>query len=497
MLAGFLFANSLAASPAPNDAEGGKRLAAASADSRRDSVDGQRRDGWTALHVATENNDSEAVSQLLGAGASANIADRLGRTPLHLAVTGSAEISQQLIDAGADPNHRDAGGISPIMLAAGSGQSAQVRLLLEAGARVDIRDYRGETVIDWSRRGGDPRLTRLLEQRFQQTGALANASGPDFDEDAYVEVKFPTWFKFSFLDLSEDLQEAVDAGKRGILLFLSARNCSYCKAFIDNSLQQVDIRERLSNAFDVIGMEIFDDSEMTDPAGRVYRVKEFVDAKQAAYTPTLIFYGAQAEPLLKIVGYYPPERFRQVLDYLERERYREEPLRVYLQKASPTPAAAHRGIILDKDLFSSPPYQLDRRAGPASLPLMVVFETADCPACERFHANVLQDKRVRPLVREFEAVQLDVNDTNSRVMTPTGDVLSPAEWYEQLELSYSPAVLLFDESGSEVMRLDSETKRYRMQGSLQLVLDKDYLEKGVQLQRWRRERARQLFEQIK
>ena len=75
--------------------------------------------------------------------------------------------------------------------------------------------------------------------------------------------------------------------------------------------------------------------------------------------------------------------------------------------------------------------------------------------------------------------------------------MCPAKWYERLELSYSPAVLLFDESGREVMRIDSETKRYRMQGSLQLVLEKDYLQKGTQLQRWRRERARELFQQIK
>jgi len=46
------------------------------------------------------------------------------------------------------------------------------------------------------------------------------------------------------------------------------------------------------------------------------------------------------------------------------------------------------------------------------------------------------------------------------------------------------------------MRIDSESKRYRMQGSLQLVLEKDYLQKGTQLQRWRRERARELFQQI-
>jgi len=54
-------------------------------------------------------------------------------------------------------------------------------------------------------------------------------------------------------------------------------------------------------------------------------------------------------------------------------------------------------------------------------------------------------------------------------------------------------MLLFDEAGNEVMRLDSETQRFRFPGSLQLLLQNDYLDKGVQLQRWRRAKARELF----
>lgn len=53
-------------------------------------------------------------------------------------------------------------------------------------------------------------------------------------------------------------------------------------------------------------------------------------------------------------------------------------------------------------------------------------------------------------------------------------------------------MVLFDETGKEVMRLDSETRRYRMEGSLQLVLEKGY-QQDAQLQRWRRDKALELF----
>jgi hypothetical protein len=101
---------------------------------------------------------------------------------------------------------------------------------------------------------------------------------------------------------------------------------------------------------------------------------------------------------------------------------------------------------------------------------------------------VLQDKAVRRLIGEYEAVQLNAGDEAGRVVTPKGERRSPADWYRALGLNYLPAILFFDEDGEEVMRLDSETLRFRMEGSLQLVLERAH-EQDAQLQRWRRTKA--------
>lgn len=184
-------------------------------------------------------------------------------------------------------------------------------------------------------------------------------------------------------------------------------------------------------------------------------------------------------------GYYPPDRFRQVLDYLETKSYLHQPFRDYLQASTQTGEA--QPIVAD-DLFETPPYMLDRRAIPAQRPLFVLFERPGCAACERFHERVLKDKSIRRLIGQYEAVQLDASDEQGRVVTPDGKKTSPAGWYRDLGLSYDPAILFFDGKGNEVMRLDSETLRYRMEGSLQLVLEHAY-EKDAQLQRWRRAKA--------
>jgi hypothetical protein len=144
--------------------------------------------------------------------------------------------------------------------------------------------------------------------------------------------------------------------------------------------------------------------------------------------------------------------------------------------------------MINDDLFEQPPYMLDRSRLSAERPLLVVFEESGCAACERFHRRVLQDKSIRRLIGEYEAVQLDARDEGGRVMTPAGEKRSPSEWYRKLGLNYLPAILFFDERGNEVMRLDSETLRFRMEGSLQLVLERAY-EQDAQLQRWRRTKA--------
>ena len=451
--------------------------------------EGGRATEESPLLAAVKARRADAVQALLAAGADPDDTDRLGESSLHLAVADESAILEHLLAAGANPNARDAGGVTPLMLAAAAGRSDSIALLRAAGARLDMTDYQGSTVKDWALRGGQGELADQLESALSKISAPSKAtgSGVDFAEDVFVDVKFPDWFKTSFLDLRDDLQEALDDGKQGIMLFISASRCSYCKAFMDTVLEEPQTKARLTGDFDVIGLEIFDDRELTTLDGAQYRVKEFVTLNQANYTPTLMFFGDDGRELLRIVGYYPPDRFGQVLDYLEAKAYQHQSLRAYLKAESKEEGVAGAGIIAD-DLFEQPPYMLDRGRMPAQRPLLVVFEAPGCAACDRFHRRVLSDQSVRRLIGDYQAVQLDASDEQGRVVTPDGGKTSPAQWYSALGLNYLPAILFFDEHGNEVMRLDSETLRYRMEGSLQLVLERAY-EQDAQLQRWRRAKA--------
>ena len=83
------------------------------------------------------------------------------------------------------------------------------------------------------------------------SGALSSAPG--------VKVVYPEWFKQSFYDLQDDLQDALVNGKHGVAVFFSEKSCSYCKAMVERTFQQPDIAQRLSQNYDVVGLDVFSD----------------------------------------------------------------------------------------------------------------------------------------------------------------------------------------------------------------------------------------------
>lgn len=456
----------------------------------------QDADGKTALMYAVQAGHHHKVDVLLKAGASPDIADKLGRTPLELATRVSALITLQLIQAKANVNSRNAGGIPVIMIAAGEGRQDIVELLLDAGAQLDFKDYQGNTVIDWAKRSGNTELTNFLMPRFKKAVAETHTeSGEDFVEDMFADAVHPKWFKHSYLDLDEDLSDALKDGKTGLMVYFGLKRCSYCQAFLENTLSKPDIEKRVQRLFDVVGLSIFSDVEMTDPTGKAYIVKDFVTKKKANYSPTMIFYGKNGREMLKIVGYYPPDKFRHVLDYLEGKHYEQEKLFTYINRMKNKPGLT-KAVIKKDQLFANSSYTLDRKNKPASRPLMVIFEQPNCDACDRFHKRVMTDQPVRRLLAQFDTIQLDLTDTKTAVVTPRGNRIAPKTWYSRLGLSYTPAMVFFDEEGNEITRLDSETKRWRMEGTLQLILEKSYT-KDTQVQRWRRDKAVEFYEQQK
>ena len=147
--------------------------------------------GQTPLHLAVSDRDAdplerhERVGVLLAAGANPNARTDLQETPLHRATLSlrdsSAEVSQ-LLRSGAEPQVQDHFGNIPLHFAAAhatTARTAVVEKLVEKGSRINIRNNVGETPLHLaaSREGEGQAgaMTKLLQNGADLT--LVDAKG--------------------------------------------------------------------------------------------------------------------------------------------------------------------------------------------------------------------------------------------------------------------------------------------------------------------------------
>lgn len=312
-----------------------------------------------------------------------------------------------------------------------------------------------------------------------------------FDDSAIKHIEYPHWFvEIPFLDLQGVLEKAAADGKKGLLVFFTTEGCSYCDRFIHTSLADAQLVADLQSDFATVGLEIFSDRDMTAPSGEVLPVKVFAKQQGVMFSPTLLFFGADGQRILRLVGYQSPQRFASILEYLGGEHHQKMSLAAFLeqQTARATGSKNNSAALRNDPLFSSPPYALQRNRFSAERPLLVLFEKSDCSECEAFHDNVLAVPGIRELLQRFEVVRLDAADSNTPLITPQGRRSNPAAWYRASAFSRMPALAFFDEHGNDVLQTDALVLRQRMRNSLYYVLERAY-EKGWSYQRFARSRA--------
>jgi len=128
-----------------------------------------------ALFVGAQVGDARRVVTALSAHGDPNCVNFAGYSPLMLAVGGAyREVVALLLQAGGDPNYCNAG-VSPLMIAAASGQLEVVRMLVNCGADSNTVDSeKGHGPLHRACLRGHNELTKLLVQ------AGASVDLPDF-----------------------------------------------------------------------------------------------------------------------------------------------------------------------------------------------------------------------------------------------------------------------------------------------------------------------------
>ena len=105
-------------------------------------------DDMDPVHRAVMARRLPEVARAIERGGDVNALDREGRTPLfYAAMDGDAAIVTELLRHGADVNAKDKGEETPLHFAARGYQPAILALLLKGGAGVDTADSNGNTPL--------------------------------------------------------------------------------------------------------------------------------------------------------------------------------------------------------------------------------------------------------------------------------------------------------------------------------------------------------------
>jgi thioredoxin-related protein len=278
----------------------------------------------------------------------------------------------------------------------------------------------------------------------------------------------PDWFKASFLDVREDIDEAAVAGKR-VMLYFYQDGCPYCAKLLNDNFGNRAIADKARQAFDVIAINMWGDRGVTDLSGEATTEKAFAAALRVQYTPTLLFMDEQGKVILRINGYFAPHKFDVALDFVAGKHEKQGGFREFYAAASPVAA---KTAINKLGGTLSEPLRLDQR-GDSGRPLLVLFEQGSCAECDELHRDILPREGVAAALSNLDVAQVNLWSAE-KIRTPDGREVPAREWARELGIQYAPSLVFFDRQGSEVFRSEAYLRSFHIHGAVDYVVSGAY-----------------------
>ena len=202
--------------------------------------------------------------------------------------------------------------------------------------------------------------------------ALAAISGARAQEAAPYAFDIPPWFASTFLDFREDIGDAARQGRR-LLVYFGQDGCPYCKQLMVTNFSQRSIVEKTRQHFVALAVNMWGDREVTWLDGRVMTEKELARVLKVQFTPTLLFFDEKGKVVARLNGYYPPQRFEPVLDYVAGHLERRQALGDYLRQRAREPASPVLRDPLGLPAAWSIPFGIAMLGGAAALLLIAGY----------------------------------------------------------------------------------------------------------------------------
>jgi thioredoxin-related protein len=186
----------------------------------------------------------------------------------------------------------------------------------------------------------------------------------------------------------------------------------------------------------------------------------------------LLFFDEEGHVVLRLNGYYPPEKFRPALAYVSGRLEKRQSFTDYLAGAAPEKGGGAK--LAAQPFFERGPADLPRILK-AGKPVVVVFERSPCRDCTEMHREGFTRPEVEALLAGFKAVQVDALGSRSVVM-PDGKPGSERDWARALQIVNTPSLVFFDPAGREVFRAEGYLRPFHLASALDYVASGAYRE---------------------
>ncbi len=254
----------------------------------------------------------------------------------------------------------------------------------------------------------------------------------------------PEWFKESFLDMAEDVEEAKEEDKH-VILFMTLKFCPYCTKMLNkNFVKGAKNQQYIQDNFDVIGINIKGSKEVAINDNLSMTEQEYAQHLKVQYTPTILFLNQKNEVIVRLNGYRSPENFKLVLDFVKNKEYKNMTLTQYLDKVKNKTFYTLKSNKMFKNITD-----LSQVKGA----LAVMFEDGSCTQCNYMHNTTLKNKGVQEELKKITFVRYDAM-SKEKIITPDGKATTPYDWAKDMVLDYRPGIVLFDKN-KEIVRIDA------------------------------------------
>lgn len=145
------------------------------------------------------------------------------------------------------------------------------------------------------------------------------------------------FFQETFGDYTEELAQAKQENKKGILLFFEMDECPYCHYMKNKVLNQPEVQEYYRQNFRIFSVDIEGDIEITDFTGETMKMKDFAFKKnRVRATPVFAFYDLEGKQVHKHIGKTSStEEFMLMGKYIAESIYKEKRFTVYKREQEP------------------------------------------------------------------------------------------------------------------------------------------------------------------